>query len=233
MKTLVIAPWPSDPISGLPDGVDFKALNNGVPLNSYIDMVRNEHLLLEAVVQAEKDGYDAAISLCFADTGVEHARKLVDMPVLGCTRVGLHIAGILGRKACLLQPDYEVNARTTLHSIDSYGMSDNVSICNPHVNSKEILMASTTCLQSGEVTEPIVKLVDTAVRSFQEDDTDAIVFGSGAMLGCEGILSQELKKRGYKIPVINGMSAAIGVAQVLNSLGLTHSELAYPKCPWL
>lgn len=233
MKTLIIAPWPSDPIMGLPEGVDFKALNNGVPLNGYIDMVRNEALLLEAIMQAEKDGYDAAISLCFADTGVEHARKLVNMPVLGCTRVGVHLAAILGRKACLLQPDYSVNARTTLHTIDGYGMEGKVVMCDPKVDSMEILIASQACLQTGEVTEPINKLVETAIRSFNEDNTDSVIFGSGAMLGCEGILTAELKKRGYNVPVINGMSAAIGVAQVLNSLGITHSELAYPKCRWI
>lgn len=228
-KTLLIIPWPQEPLSGLPEGVDCKALNDGTPLNSYVDIVRNEHLFFDAVVQAEKDGYGAVMSLCFADSGIEVARKLVDIPVLGCMRVALHIAGMLGHKACLLQPDYELNAFTTQHLIDTYNMGHFAKIVNTHVESMPISLDIQNYQATGNVGKSLQACIDAAVKSFEEDATDVVVLSSGALVGAEGVITSELKKRGYDVPVVNGLTAAAGVAQVLNGLNLSQSRLGYPK----
>jgi allantoin racemase len=229
MKTLVIIPWPNAPLPGLPEGVESKALNDGVPLRGYLDVARNEHLFLDAVVQAEKDGYDAVLSLCFADTGIEVARKLVDIPVLGCTRVGIHVCGILGHKACVLQPDFELNYYTTKHTIDSYNMGDFAQIVNPGVDSMAAFASANAYNSTGLVTPPLQSLVDACVKSIKEDNTDVITFGSGALVGAENAIHTELKKIGYDIPVVNPMAAAIGLANVLSALKLTQSRFGYPR----
>ncbi len=229
MKTLVIIPWPNDPLPGLPEGVDCRALNDGAPLRGYVDVVRNEHLFLEAVVQAEKDSYDAVLSLCFADTGVEIARKLVDIPVLGCTRVGLHVCGILGHKACVLQPDYALNYYTTKHTIDSYNLGGFAKIVDPDVESMAAFAAVNAYSASGMVLPPLENMINTCIKSLKEDSTDVITFGSGALVGAENAIQRELKKRGWDVPVVNPMAVTIGVANVLNALKLTHSRFGYPR----
>ena len=227
MKTLLIIPWPNDPIPGLPEGVDCKALNDGVPLRGYVDVARNEHLFLDAVVQAEKDGYGAVVSLCFADTGIENARKMVNIPVLGCTRVGMHLACILGHKVCVLQPDYELNANTTRNIIDIYNMGSFAKLVNPHVDSLTIFNDVQQAAASGKAGDAIQKCVDAIIRSLEEDGTDVVVFGSGALAGAEDILRAELSNRRYEVPVANGLPAASGFAQVLDGLQLSQSRTGY------
>ncbi len=229
MRTLLIIPWPNEPIAGLPEGTDCKAINEGSPLRGYVDIVRNEHLFLDAVVQAEKDGYDAVLSLCFADSGIDIARKLVNIPVLGCTRVAMHLAGILGHKACVLQPDYELNARTTKNIIDVYNMGGFAKIVNPHVESMEISEDIKRSASGEGVGEAITKCVDAVIKSLEEDETDVVSFGSGALVGAENIIHEELCKRGYDVPVINGLSASIGFAEVFNTLKLSQSRIGYPE----
>ena len=59
-------------------------------------LTRNE--IVETVIQAEKDGYDAVVVLCNMDIGVPEARSMVDIPVLGPGEVTMTYATLLGAK---------------------------------------------------------------------------------------------------------------------------------------
>ncbi len=48
-----------------------------------------------AVVAAEKDGYDAVVAWGTLDLGVEEARHLVDIPVVGPGQIAVNIATTL------------------------------------------------------------------------------------------------------------------------------------------
>lgn len=232
MKALAILPWPAENLWTLPEGVDFKALDKGVPLHGFIDVARNEHLFMEACIEAEKDGYDAVINLCFSDCGVEFSRKLVDIPVLGCTKVGLHTAAILGRNLCILQPDYADNNRTTQNAVDSYGMNHCTKIVDACVDGFGILNALQQYYATGEVTPVLEKFTDAAIKAIEKDHADVLLFGAGALIGGAPALSEQLKKRGYDIPVVDGLDAALGLAKTLREKHLTQSRNAYPKGEW-
>ncbi len=229
MKTLLIVPWPNEPLQGLPENVDFKALNDGSPIRGYVDVVRNEHLFLDAVVQAEKDGYNAVVSLCFADSGIEVGRKLVDIPVIGCMRAGLHVCGILGHKICVLQPDYNLNYYTTKNIIDTYNMGGFVDIVDAKAESVESVNAIEVYNKDGLITPPLENMINACIKSLEKDSTDVVMLGSGALIGAENAIRTELKKNGWDVPVVNPMTVAFSVANMLNGLNLSHSRQGYPK----
>ena len=58
--------------------------------------------LFETISRAEEDGYDAVMVGCAADPGVREARYMAGIPVIGPLQAGLHTAGLLGRKVCIL-----------------------------------------------------------------------------------------------------------------------------------
>lgn len=66
----------------------------------------NETQVFEAVMQAEKDGFDAVIIGCCYDPGVRVARQLVDIPVIGPTEASMHMAPYYGHNYVLVTDDH-------------------------------------------------------------------------------------------------------------------------------
>lgn len=58
----------------------------------------NKLQIVEKVIEAERDGYDACVIGCFHDLAVREARQMVDIPVVGPMESSLLYACTLGRK---------------------------------------------------------------------------------------------------------------------------------------
>ena len=73
-----------------------------------IESTVEEHLavpgLLEGVARAEKDGFDAAIVGCFGDPGVDAARELATIPIIGPCEASLAASVPLGHQASIITP---------------------------------------------------------------------------------------------------------------------------------
>ena len=60
--------------------------------------------LFEMVVEAERRGFDAVLTGCFGDPGVDAARELVSIPVIGPGEASLHTACMLGYRFSIICP---------------------------------------------------------------------------------------------------------------------------------
>ncbi len=78
---------------GLSDPKDF--------VNPYFAHL-NACSILEAILAAEREGFDAAVVGCFGDTGVKEARSVVDIPVIGPAESTMLLACQLGRKFAII-----------------------------------------------------------------------------------------------------------------------------------
>ena len=74
---------------GLADPKDF--------VNHYYSFL-NSTSIVETIIKAERDGFDAAVLGCFGDTGVEQARAAVDIPVIGPAESTMMLACQMGRR---------------------------------------------------------------------------------------------------------------------------------------
>jgi allantoin racemase len=74
-------------------------------------------------------------------------------------------------------------------------------------------------------------LVEQAVLAVEQDGAHAIIFGCTGMLGCAEAVRTGLSARGYDVPVIDPVPAAVVVAAALVEAGLSHSKLTYPAPP--
>ncbi len=54
--------------------------------------------VLNKMVQADREGYDAAAIGCFLDPALQEARELTDIPILGLAETSMHMACMLGTK---------------------------------------------------------------------------------------------------------------------------------------
>jgi len=79
-------------INGVDKGSWDLNFNSTVSLNSF-----NPGGVLQKLLKADKEGYDAAAIGCFLDQGLQEARELTDIPLFGLCETSVHMACMLGR----------------------------------------------------------------------------------------------------------------------------------------
>lgn len=175
--------------------------------------------LTRAVTRARAEGFDAVIVGCFSDPGLEALRELVDVPVIGPGSSAVHLAAQLGTRFSIIAPlgggDGRVAAR-----LRALGLADKFA------SVRGIGMSVLDLARDREaVLERVTEVARAAAR---EDGADAFVLGCMSM-GFLGV-TDDLGKR-IDLPVVNPVTAALKTAEMVVSMGLSHSKLAYPVPP--
>lgn len=171
---------------------------------------------LDLVMACERDGYDAAIIGCFGDPGLEAARELVSMPVLGPCESSMLLAAGLGHRFSVLT------------IFDSMVAGQEMLAIRAGVHAKLASVRATGIPVLELMRDPAktrARLIDVARQCVREDRADALLFGCMTMsfLGLATEISEEVG-----VPSINAGRAALKHAESLVSMGLSHSKNAWP-----
>jgi allantoin racemase len=164
--------------------------------------------LLAAVRDGERAGADGQVIACFGDPGLAAAREIATGPVVGIAEAAAHLATLLGRSFSVVT----TLSRTTGHTRDlmrDYGFA--AACAGVHACDIPVLD-----LDSPSAWASVGKAC-TAARD--ADGCDVIVLGCAGMTGLAATLSAELG-----IPVIDGVAAAVKLAESLVALGLRTSK---------
>ena len=166
--------------------------------------------LLRAIAAAEDDGASAHVIACFDDTGLDAARSLTDAPVIGIGEAAAHMASLVSRRFAVI---------TTL-SCSVPILADNLArnglaalCCGVRASELPVLALEADPAAAGR------RISEEIARAIAEDGAEAIV------LGCAGMadFAAELAER-HGLPVIEGVAAAIKLAEAAVSLGLKTSR---------
>lgn len=155
--------------------------------------------------------FDAVVIACFDDTGLDAARCAVDVPVIGLGEAAFHAASFLSCRFSVITtlgrsvPGIEAN-------LLRYGLSARCA----RVRATEIPVLA---LENNDPAT-VQRIADSVRCAIDEDDAEAIV------LGCAGMtdLMESLSAR-FGLPVIDGVSCAIGFAEALVASGLRTSKI--------
>ena len=166
--------------------------------------------LLE-IAKGEAEGFDAFVVACFDDTGLDAARCLATGPVLGIGEAAFHVASFVAHRFSVV---------TTLSrsiapiegNLVKYGLDKRCA----RVRACEVPVLALDDPASGARD----RLSQEIERAKAEDGAEAIV------LGCAGMadLAATMARR-HALPVIDGVAAAVKLAEALVSLGLKTSKL--------
>jgi allantoin racemase len=174
---------------------------------------------LEGIRQAERDGYDAVIIGCFGDPGLDAARELVGIPVIGPGETSMLLAASLGHRYSIVT------------------ILDSVIPSQEHQAHKAGVLGK---LASVEVTNiPVLELMNDPVfskRRVEEVGRDAIERhrADSLVLGCMTMSFLDVAEEvgaNLGVPVINAGRAALKAAETLVSMGMSHSKRAFPTPP--
>jgi len=173
--------------------------------------------LLEALRDAEDDGAMAHVIACFDDTGLDAARSLSRRPVIGVGEAALHMASLVAQEFCVVTT-LSRSVPTLRMNILRYGFERRC----PQVLASDIPVLDLHRPESG-AREKLSALIVRAMENGAE----------AAVLGCAGMadFAAELRER-LGLPVIDGVDAAIRMAEMLARSGLAPSKRlgwAYPS----
>lgn len=180
-----------------------------VSIEGYYDEAFAVPGLLMEIAKAERDGADAAIIACFDDTGLDAARALANIPVLGICESALAASSFIAQRISIVTT-MERSRLPLEHLVHRYGYSGRCK-----VRAADIPVLSLEDSNSN-ARDRLRSEISTALK---EDKAEAIV------LGCAGMadLTMDLRAE-FGVPVIDGVAAAIKQAEGLVALGLSTSK---------
>ncbi len=147
---------------------------------------------------------DAVIIACFDDTGLDQAREICRVPVIGIGEAAYHSAMLLGARFSVVTT-LSVSVPVLEENLASYGLAS--ACCRVRASEVPVLELERP---GSDARERVSQEIAAAVR---EDACGAIV------LGCAGMadLAAELQAR-HGLPVIDGVAAAVGLASAVARL---------------
>ena len=171
----------------------------------------------EQVRAGEAAGTDAYVIACFGDPGLHASRELARGPVIGIAEAAFHMAALLATGFSVVT----TLTRTCViaeHLVMQYGFERKCR--GIHGTDIAVLELDDPKSQAFE------RILIRAQQALAQDRSGAIVLGCGGMAD----LCQALQQR-LGVPVIDGVGAAVKLAEGLVGLGLKTSKLGDYAAP--
>jgi allantoin racemase len=166
--------------------------------------------LLARIAEGEAASADAHVIACFDDTGLDAARALSDAPVVGIGEAGFHLASLLAHR---------------------FGVVTTLARSVPVLENNLLRYGlDRRCARVRATDVPVLELDNPAsnararigaeiAHALEQDGAEAIVLGCAGMADLAASLSAE-----FGVPVIDGVAAAVVLAEGLAAIGLRTSK---------
>jgi allantoin racemase len=191
-----------------------------------IESMRDEALAIPGVLSevqaAEAEGMDAVVIDCMADPGLDPARELASIPVIGPAQAAMHLAAMLAYRFSVITV-LEQGIPRVHRQILRYGLAEKVA---------SVRAINIPVLEMGEDRERVIQaVIEESARAVREDGAHIIVPGCTEMIGMAPMVQEGLAKQGCEVPVVDPPAVAVKLAEGLVDMGLAHSKRTYPLPP--
>jgi len=188
-------------------------------IESHYDDSLAAPFVVQKILDAEKRGFKAAIINCFMDPGLDAAREVASIPVVGAGESAICLALLVGDKFSIIDPGpARYISRNPTKQVRAMGVESRfVSSRGAGIPVLEIDRDLDTTTR---------RISDEALKAVKEDGADTIV------LGCTGFAGLAPKVQALiNAPVIDPALAALKTAETLCQLNLHQSKIAFPNPP--
>ncbi|MBX9470351.1 MAG: aspartate/glutamate racemase family protein [Rhizobium sp.] len=180
-----------------------------VSIEGYYDEVFAVPGLLLEIAKAEREGAQAIVIACFDDTGLDAARALASIPVIGICEAALSATSFIAQRFSVVTT-MERSRLPVEHLVYRYGMGSRckvraadvpvLSLEDPNSNARDRLRSEISA-------------------ALKDDRAEAIVLGCAGMADLTAALRQE-----FGVPVVDGVAAAVKQAESLIAQGLSTAK---------
>jgi allantoin racemase len=155
--------------------------------------------------------FDAVVQAGFGEHGREGLQELLDVPVVDITEAAGHVASLIGHRYSVV---------TTLDRTVPL-IEDRLLLAGLRERCASVRSSGLTVLQLEEDPETAVKaIVREAELAVRDDRAEVICLGCGGMAGLD-----EAVRQATGVPVVDGVTAAVKLAESLVGLGLSTSKV--------
>ncbi len=193
--------------------IDIVQFENGPEsIRSASDVVRVVPFVMRESLRAERGRYNAVVVSSLVDPGLDSARELCEIPVIGLGESSMLLACMLGMRFSIILYDGRVQ-QLLEKNVRKIGLEKRfLSIRSMGKKAKR--------KWSKQDFEKLFHEIEKAV----EEGAEAIIVDEAAAFK----INQSVRKN-VKVPILNPLSVALRLAEVFYSINLSHSKLCYPK----
>jgi allantoin racemase len=181
--------------------------------------------LVASLLEAGEFRHDAVVLAGFGEHGRDALAEMLTVPVLDIAECAAHVAHLIGRRfsviTTLARSIPPIEDRLLLAGLNSHCAS--VRACG--LGTAEV---------DADPAGAVAAIVDEAARAIADDGADVICLGCAGMAGVTSAITAKLG-----VPAIDGVAAAVALAQAVVGLGLSTSKVgvyaagpANPRSHW-
>ena len=166
---------------------------------------------LELVRQANQEGYDAIVLACFSDPGLDAAKEISEIPVIGIEEATLHVAAMLGHKFSITTtgrnrvPTREIHVR--LRNVETAYAS-------------ALVMDMPVLEMDAQPEKAKARILALAREAIKAQGAEVIILGCAGLAGYAEDIERELG-----VVVLDPSSVGLKIAEAIVDLGLSHSKV--------
>ncbi len=153
---------------------------------------------------------DAVVLAGFGEHGKDALQEMLDVPVLDIAESAAHVAHLIGRRFSVVT----TLARSIAPIEDRLLLAGLAAHC-ASVRACGLATAEVDADPAGAV----AAIVAEAERAVTDDHADVICLGCAGMAGVTAAITEKLG-----VPAVDGVAAAVGLAQMLVGLGMSTSK---------
>ena len=162
-------------------------------------------------VLAYEEPYDAVVQAGFGEHGQEALKELLNVPVVDITDAAAHLASLIGHKYSVV---------TTLDRAVPL-IEERLLLGGLMEHCASVRSSGLSVLELEEDEEKTVAaIVAESRKAVDEDRAEVIVLGCGGMAGLDKAIAAATGA-----PVVDGVAAAVKLAEILVRLGLSTSKV--------
>ena len=184
--------------------------------SAYDELLAAPHTI-ELVKWANKEMFDAVVIACFSDPGLDAAKEVSDIPVVGIEEATLHMAAMLGHRFSIMTGMHRRIPTREWH-VHLLGLEQ-------HYASSPVLEMSVMEMDANPA-KAKRRILELARKCVQKDRAEVIVLGCAGLAGYSEDIEAEIG-----VVVLDPTSVAFKVAEAMADLGLRHSKagrFSYP-----
>lgn len=204
---------------GMPEGVYGGHAPSDVVIYPYLASLHMQ-IILDNALRAEAEGYDAFAIGSVQDPGIEEARSLVDIPVVGYGEAAMHFACLLSSRFVIIAFGAGFDQMLDLR-VKRLGLSERAA-------PTALIEASFADVGKGLAGERSV------VEEFSRKARQQIAFGAEAIIPGQLYLSEAIARTGVtridEVPIVDGLAATLKMAESmadLKRLGVSVTRRGY------
>lgn len=189
-----------------------------ISIENFHDQALSVIGVMEEIHKGISEGFDGYIIAAACDPGLDVAREISGVPVVGIGEAAMHLASLVSKRFSIITVTPRI-VPLIKQSMINTGLS---------VRCASIRSTKLSVLDTNRKTEQIFEKIFTeSSRAICEDGAESICLGCSGMTHLRGLLEEKLK-----VPVIDGVIAAVKIVEALVGLNLLTSKVltyAYPS----